>query len=34
VLSAVLALAVAALTVGYQSIRAGLTDPVKSLRYE
>ena len=28
------ALAVALLTVGYQSIRAALTDPVKALRYE
>ena len=29
-----LALAIAMLTVGYQAIRAALTNPVESLRYE
>ena len=32
--SAALSLVIALLTVGYQSIRAALADPVKSLRYE
>jgi putative ABC transport system permease protein len=33
-LSAVLALVIALLTVSFQSIKAALTDPVESLRYE
>lgn len=34
VLAAVLALAIAWLTVSYQSLKAAISDPVKSLRYE
>ena len=34
VLSALLALAVALITVGWQSLKAAATNPVKSLRYE
>ena len=34
VVSAALALAIALLTVSYQAVRAALTDPVRSLRYE
>jgi len=34
ILSAALSLVIALLTVGYQSIKAALADPVKSLRYE
>ena len=34
ILSAVLALVIALLTVSYQSIKAALADPVESLRYE
>jgi hypothetical protein len=34
VLAAVLAITFASLTVSYQSIKAAIADPVKSLRYE
>jgi hypothetical protein len=34
ILSGVLALVLSMLTVGYQSVRAGLADPIVSLRYE
>ncbi len=34
VMAGVLALAIACLTISYQSIRAALTNPVETLRYE
>jgi hypothetical protein len=33
-LAALLALSIALLAVGYQSVRAALTDPVRALRHE